>query len=68
MSKNIKLSSPWIIFYHELTELFADDSDVEVTITKDDDGLNVIKLLVNGQTKANALNEINTVTVLRSYI
>lgn len=55
MSSQLKLSSPWVTFYHEVDEMFKLDSEIK---TEFDEDKNVIKLYVNNSTKADALTQI----------
>ena len=51
----IKMSAPWDVFYNEINELFREDSDVTVVYDED---TKEIKLYVQGQDKATALNDL----------
>lgn len=52
---NIKLSSPWITYYHKIETLFREDPDVKVQY--DEDNL-VLKIYVDGQDKADAIYQL----------
>lgn len=54
---NVKLSSPWVTFYHEVDALFGGDPDVTVKYDETESGI-CIKLYVEGQTKADAIASI----------
>lgn len=51
----LKLSPPWITFYHEVEALFAEDSDVLVLFDEDD---LTVRLIVTDEEKAKALDAI----------
>ena len=51
----VGLSSPWILFYHEVEAFFKNDE--EVTVIYDEDK-NHLKLYVNNITKAEALSQL----------
>lgn len=51
----LSLSSPWIQFYHELSAMFKYDGDVRIIFDEDN---NNIKLYVDSQQKAEALEEL----------
>ncbi len=53
--EKLKLSPPWITFYHEVDALFKDDPDVKVAYNEDE---NVIKLFVENAEKADALTRL----------
>lgn len=55
MKKNFKLSSPWVEFYNEIEALFLNDPDVQVEY---DEETPEVKLLVDGQEKADALTQL----------
>lgn len=48
----INLSSPWVLYYHEVEAFFKADPEVNVVY---DEKENILKLFVNNQTKADAL-------------
>lgn len=52
---NVNLSSPWVIYYKELDALFKGDPDIKVVF---DELKNTIKLYVQGESKAEALNQL----------
>lgn len=54
---NLKLSSPWTTFYHQVAELFKNDPDITIEMLEDEDDP-TIKLFVNGEDKADALNKL----------
>ena len=54
--EKIKIVSPWINFYHEVTALFRADPDVDVKFNDEDDY--EIKLFVKDPMKAEALEYI----------
>ena len=55
MLKNVKLSSPWAIYYNKILQLFGKDPDITITYFEDN---NVIRLLVASTDKATALRQI----------
>ena len=55
MSSELTLSSPWILYYHELTAFFSEDPNVSVAF---DETNFVIKLFVCGEEKADALAQL----------
>ena len=55
MKKKLKLSSPWMTYYHELEALFKEDPAIKLEYNEDD---NIIKLYVEGDEKADALTQI----------
>ena len=55
MDKSMKLSAPWVTYYHELQALFDEDSDVEVVYDEDEPQ---VKLFVENQYKADALSKL----------
>ena len=55
MSKEMKLSPPWVKYFKELKALFEFDPHVSVTFDEDE---YVIKVYVEGAVKAEALTEI----------
>lgn len=54
---NLKLSSPWVIYYRELNELFKYDKDIKVSFDED---LRVIRILVDNDEKWAILDKILT--------
>ena len=54
-NKELNLSSPWMIFYHELEILFSKDKQIKMTF--DNDAV-VAKLYVDDSEKADALERI----------
>ena len=56
-TKNSKvgLSSPWVEYYKELTALFGDDPEIDINYDEDDI---VVRMYVDGQEKAEALNQL----------
>lgn len=48
----IGLSSPWVLFYHEVEAFFKSDPEVNVVYNEEE---NILKLFVDNQTKADAL-------------
>lgn len=48
----ISLSSPWVLYYHEVEAFFKADPEVNVVY---DEKENILKLFVDNQTKADAL-------------
>lgn len=48
----LKLSSPWVVFYREISELFRYDPDVVVIFNEDE---NEVRLYVDSYTKSTAL-------------
>lgn len=55
MEENVKLSSPWVLFYREIEALFKEDPAVKVEY---DDETRTIKLFVEGAEKADALSQL----------
>lgn len=55
MANELKVSPPWITYYHYLDRIFAEDREVTVLYDNDE---HEIKLLVNGQDKADAIDRI----------
>lgn len=53
--ENLKLSAPWITFWHEVEALFREDDEVTV---KFDSNENVLKLFVDNDRKAEALEQL----------
>lgn len=57
MTKKTTLYAPWFIFMNEVYAMFKDDPDIEI-VTKDLHEPYEIKLMVNGQEKAEALSQL----------
>lgn len=57
MSRNIKLSSPWVKYYREIDALFGKDPDIKIEYN-DDSNPQEIKLLVTGEEKADAIAKL----------
>jgi hypothetical protein len=55
MSARIKISPPWVAFYHEIEALFGEDPEVKVGY---DERSVVIKLYVDNPEKAHALTRL----------
>lgn len=53
--ENLKLSSPWILFYREIEALFKEDPAIKVEYNED---TQTIKLFVEGEEKADALTQL----------
>ena len=51
----VKLSSPWVLYYHELYAFFIKDSEVRVVLDEDEVE---IKLFVDNPRKADALTQL----------
>lgn len=51
----VKLSSPWVLYYHELQAFFEKDSEVEVVFDEEE---TEIKLFVDNPRKADALTQL----------
>lgn len=51
----LKLSSPWVTYYHEMCAFFKEDKEVHVLYDEDE---NLIQLFVDSDTKAQALAKI----------
>ena len=54
-SKNLNIYSPWVCYAKEIEALFGEDPDIKIVY--DNDNL-VLKLYVNGDTKANAIEKL----------
>lgn len=52
MDNNMKLSPPWITYFHEIEQLFEPDEEIKLVI---DENANEIKMYVDNTDKANAL-------------
>lgn len=55
MANALNVSPPWITYYHYLDAIFADDREVTVTYDNEE---HEIKLLVNGQDKADSIDRL----------
>ncbi len=55
MENNVKLSSPWVIYYRQIQAFFKYDQKVHVSYDADS---NIIKLYVDDPMKADALAEL----------
>jgi hypothetical protein len=55
MLENIKLSSPWAIYFRQVQALFAEDSAVKVVF---DENANELKIYVEGASKAEAIEKL----------
>ena len=53
--ENLNLSSPWVIFYRKIDELFKDDPEVKLVYSDEEVTL---KLYVDNQEKADALTKL----------
>ena len=53
--QNLKKISPWVEYYRKLVALFKKDPDIKIIY---DEGINVIKMYINGQDKYEALNQL----------
>lgn len=59
MNEKMKLSAPWILLYNQIEALFRKDPAVEVEYCADlDESEKTIKLYVEGQEKADALERL----------
>ena len=52
---NLNLSSPWVIFYRKVNELFKEDPEVKIVFDQDNNALN---LYVDNDEKAEALTKL----------
>ena len=52
---NMKISSPWVTYFHQLDAMFGDDPDIRILCSDD---CTDVKLYVNGEDKANALTKL----------
>ncbi len=50
--ENVKISSPWITYYHKIKAMFIDDPNIDIVFDEDQ---NLIKMYVKGHEKAEAL-------------
>lgn len=55
MSSKLNLSSPWVLYYHELEAFFKEDPNVSVSYDND---TYTVKLFVYGDEKADALTQL----------
>ena len=55
MMANIKLSAPWVVYYKQIEALFGPDPGVNLSFDEDE---KVIKLYVNGEKKAEAIEKL----------
>lgn len=55
----LKLSPPWVIYYHEVSALFAQDKTIKVVLDEDNYRLNIY---IDDRVKAAALTELLPVT------
>lgn len=54
----MKLAAPWITFYHEMEAMFGGDSEIRVELDDSDEDEMIIKLYVDNQMKAEALEKL----------
>lgn len=54
-NKELKIASPWVIFYRQINALFGDDPEIKVTFDEEE---NVIKLYVDNTDKAAAIEKL----------
>lgn len=59
MADQVKLSPPWITYYHEVDELFKRDKSVSVVF---DNASCTLRILVDGEEKADALSKLFPIT------
>ena len=52
---NVKMSSPWVIYWRELEALFGEDPEIEIEF---DENAFTIYIYVNNETKAEALDQL----------
>lgn len=52
---NLNLSSPWVIFYRKVNELFKDDPEVKLVFNEEE---RTLKLFVDNAEKADALTKL----------
>lgn len=57
MTEELRLSSPWVTYYHALAAMFAEDPDVRVECGEGDDDVS-IRVYVEGVAKADALSKL----------
>lgn len=58
MSNELKLSTPWATLYSQINALFGDDPNVAVEFDSDEGADPTIKLYVDGEDKAEAIEAI----------
>ena len=58
MTEKLKLSAPWVTLHREVVALFGGDPDIEIEYLAGDGEDPTIKLYVNGQDKADAIERI----------
>lgn len=56
--EKVNLSSPWVIYYGKLESFFEQDPDVKVTLEEEEEYQPVIRLYVDNDRKADALQEL----------
>ena len=54
----MKLSAPWITFYHEMEAMFGEDPEISVELDDSDEDEMIIKLYVDNPAKAEALEQL----------
>ena len=54
----MNLSPPWVLFYHEVEAMFAEDNNVRVVYDDSDPDDICLKLYVDGEEKAEALQRL----------
>ena len=54
----MKLAPPWITFYNEVQAMFGEDPEIKVVLDDADTDEMIIKLYVDNQVKADALEQI----------
>lgn len=54
----MKLAAPWITFYHEMEAMFGKDPEIRVELDDSDEDEMIIKLYVDNQSKAEALENL----------
>ena len=55
MKQNVKLSSPWAIYYREIDAMFGDDPEIKIDF---DETANIIKMYVDNSEKADAISKL----------
>lgn len=58
MSNQFKLSPPWITLGHQFDAMFGEDPDITVEYVAGDGNDPIIKLFVDGQDKADAIEQL----------
>lgn len=58
MPENLKLSTPWVTQYRKLEAMFGEDPDIILEYVAGDGEDPSVKMLVNGQDKADAIAQI----------